>query len=125
MTDLIIRIPENQMDHFWGDKYNAPAAFWRFHSRPKQLDEGDFIWFTTPKGVVAGVIVSEITKREIETDDPQGIWKVIWKGEHLVEFDPPVAEINYGSQGYRYAKEHEQDLLRKLFQEIHEGSHEA
>jgi hypothetical protein len=62
--DIITRIPKKQLEHFWNDKATSPIAFWRFARRPKNLNEGDYIWFTTTEGVVAGAKVLEILSGE-------------------------------------------------------------
>jgi hypothetical protein len=113
MSDIIVRIPQRQLDHFYYDKMESPIAFWRFAHKPKQLHAGDFIWFTRPEGVIAGAQVLEVTQREVESDDPQGAWKATWKGNATRLLKATVADIQYAQQGYRYLSAAEQRRLRQ------------
>lgn len=113
MADIIVRIPQSQLQHFYCDKMESAVAFWRFAHKPKRLEAGDFIWFTRPAGVVAGARVLEVTQREIDTDDPQGAWKATWQGNATRLLDPTVADIQYAQRGYRYLTPAEQERLRQ------------
>lgn len=76
MTDIIVRIPAGQIEHFYDDKLYADSAFWRFNGRPQKLAAGEFIWFTLPEGTKAGAKVEEITDRIMDSTDPSGKWNV-------------------------------------------------
>ena len=115
MADIIVRIPEDQLQHFWNDKgETALTAFWRFPFRPRQAREDeDYIWFVTRAGVVAGAAIYRITDEKIDSPDPSGKWNVEWIGNWMVELDPPEASVQFASRGFRYAKPEEQELLRR------------
>jgi hypothetical protein len=113
MADIIVRIPKDQLHHFFCDKMESRIAFWRVAHKPKRLEPGDFIWFTRPEGVIAGGEVREVTQREIESDDPQGAWKAVWWGDLTRLLKKPVANIQYAQQGYRYLSAEEQRRLRQ------------
>lgn len=115
MADIIVRIPKDQVAHFRNDKLASPISFWRFSNKPKRLNVGDYIFFTRPEGVVAGASVTEITDAPgfVETLDPVGNWNATWKGRQTHLFDPPLADIQYAQQGYRYLTPAEQMRLRQ------------
>ena len=114
MSDILVRIPKSQLHHFYCEKMESPIAFWRFAHKPKRLNVGDYIWFTRPDGIVAGAPVLEVTQREIESDDPQGAWKIIWQGNTTRVLHPAVRGIQYAQRGYRYLTSQEQQRLRNL-----------
>lgn len=125
--DIIVRIPKSQVAHFWGDKTTSPVAFWRFAKKPKNLKEGDFIWFTRPEGVVAGAKVTEIVAGDdmgmvLDTVDPIANYNATWNGEKTISFKRPVASVQFAQQGYRYATESERKLLRAKAKGVAKGN---
>jgi hypothetical protein len=115
MADIITRVPEDQLRHFLDDKMTSALAFWRFGSKPKRLAVGDYIFFTRPEGVVAGAEVIEISQRQLNTVDTQGNWKAIWKGTETRRIEPPISDIQYAQQSYRYATAEESERLREAY----------
>lgn len=122
MTDIIVRIPEKQLNHFQDDKLNSEIAFWRFANKPKHLEVGDFIWFTRPVGLIGGAKVKEITERDetgfIETLDRVGKWNLLWEGRRTRIFNTPIPDIQYAQQGYRYVTPEEQRRLRQAYEDV-------
>lgn len=122
MSDILVRIPERQQTHFFGDKMTSELAFWRFAKRPRNLAVGDYIFFSTSRGAVAGAQVKEITderglartltKKELRREDPSGAVNVVWPGRETVHFSA-VTDINYAQQSFRYLTPDESKRLRR------------
>lgn len=122
MGDILVRIPERQQTHFFGDKMTSELAFWRFAKRPRNLAVGDFIFFSTSRGTVAGAQVQEITtghgldrtlnKKQLRREDPSGAVNVVWPGRETVHFTA-VTGINYAQQSFRYLTSEESKRLRR------------
>lgn len=117
MADIIVRIPQQQLRHFHDDKLTSEIAFWRFTNKPKQLNEGDFIWFTRPEGLIGGAKVIEITDKVQDSPDRSGKWNALWNGYDTRIFKTPITGIQYSQQGYRYLKESEQKRVRQAYED--------
>lgn len=115
MADIIARIPNNQVDHFYNDKLGEVTAFWRVAGKPKRLEAGDYIFFTRPQGVVAGAKIVEITDAVMDSPDPSGKWNIVWDSWGSSKFEPPIKDIQYAGRGYRYLKPEEQERLRRAY----------
>lgn len=112
MSDIIVRIPADQLDHFRDDKTAYNYSFWRLSAKPLRLSVGDYIFFSRPEGVVAGAKVTEITQNVEGTPDRTGKWNVAWDGTRTHLFEPPVEDVQFAGRGFRYLKDDEQTRLR-------------
>lgn len=121
MSDIIVRIPETQLSHFVDDKLTSDTAFWRFSKRPRKLDDGDYIFFSLPEGVVYAGEVQAMAERsdlaglDLIIDSP-GNFNAFWRGDKTHKFKRPISSINYGQRGFRYLTAAEQRRLRGLVQ---------
>lgn len=120
MRDIIVRIPKKQFKHFVDDKLTSDIAFWRFSRKPKQLQVGDYIFFTVPEGVqYAGKIMKFVDGENMTEELGLGIVgdtghvNALIDGKKILDLGNPVTEINYAQQGFRYCTESEQQLLRQ------------
>lgn len=123
MRDIIVRIPNKQFKHFVEDKLTSDVAFWRFSRKPKQLEIGDYIFFTVPEGVkYAGKIFKFINGEDMIEELGLGIIgdtgnvNALVEGKKILDLGNPVTEINYAQQGFKYCTESEQQLLRQKVQ---------
>ncbi len=122
MADILVRIPANQIVHFFDEKMRSEMAFWRFGKRPRKLAAGDCIFFSTPDGVVAGAKLTKIAdERELDETlsaedltrlDPSGAVNAVWPGRDTKHFSA-VTDINYAQQSFRYLTPDEQKRLRR------------
>lgn len=123
MSDIILRIPENQLVHFNEDKRTTNLAFWRFSNRPRKLTPGDYIFFTRPEGILFAAKITRLMEGEELTDEigaihmlgDAGNFNACWNGRRTKRFDPPITKPNYAAQGFRYLTTNEQRKLRAAF----------
>jgi hypothetical protein len=59
MTDIIVRVPKKEVEHFWEDTLLA-YEFWALGRTPVDLKVGNFIWFQIDKQIVARAPVDSI-----------------------------------------------------------------
>ena len=72
MSDIIVTVPRDQYDHFWGDKVPAMEAWWTMAQRPKRLQVGDSIGFVLNGAIMAAATVDRIEQRD------DGRWDIVF-----------------------------------------------
>ena len=90
MADIIVTVPRDQYDHFWGDKVPAIEAWWSMRRRPKRLEPGDSIGFVIDNAIRAAATVERII-------EDYGMWRIYFTdagGIKPVPYEP--------FRGFRY-----------------------
>ncbi len=108
MTDILVRVPMSEVDHFW-EEADAAIEWWTLGVLPKQFLPGDYIFFALGQHVVA-YAAGAVTKSGnflLRSDDGRD-----WKGFHIVwdaavfrRIEPPIALTRIGLQvprGFAY-----------------------
>ena len=110
MTDVIVRVPKSEIEHFWEEVPGARIEWWTLGRRPTQFLRGDFVFFAIGDEVVACASGAYHVSGELHSDDGR-----TWHGEHLVwpvhyfqKFDRPLPLSAIGTQvprGFAYVKD--------------------
>lgn len=115
MTDIVVRVPKTEVEHFWEEVPGATIEWWTLGRRPTRFRQGDFVFFAIGDEVVACVSGARHVSGELHSDDGR-----TWHGEHLVwpphyfqKFDVPVPLSATGTKvprGFAYVTN---DVLRE------------
>lgn len=80
MSDILVRVPKGEVDHFWDEIPDGNVAWWTLSSTPRRFETGEHVYFQIGNEVVARARVEEIRVDERVCEDTGRTWK----GCHLV-----------------------------------------
>lgn len=113
MTDIIVRVPNGEVSHFWEDAevddgYEV-EEFWQLGAVPQRLSPGDFVWFQIGTELVARACVDRIHAQASQRCASTGrMWRgalIWWKDADFERLAAPVSGIPGFTRGFRYKEE--------------------
>lgn len=90
MTDILVRVPKREIEHFWEPIGPDRVAWWTLSRAPKDCGVGDTIWFQIEDEVVASAKVTFVDTEERECDSTGRAWNGVhlgWEGGTLKKLD--------------------------------------
>ncbi len=109
MTDILVRVPMSEADHFWKEN-DATIEWWTLGRKPAHFLSGDFIFFALGENVVAyagGQTYLQSGGSLLHSDDGRD-WRgehVVWKAEAFHKIEPSISLRTIGLQvprGFAY-----------------------
>lgn len=81
MTDILVRVPKGETEHFWEVHYGADIEWWTLGRKPTRFKDGDLIFFALGDDVVAFAERTKLVSGRILLNSMDGRE---WWGEHIV-----------------------------------------
>lgn len=78
MTDILVRVPRSEIEHFWAD-HDGDTEWWTLGRKPTKFLVGDWVFFALGNEVVAYARDAKPVSGKLDSDDGR-----TWFGEHVV-----------------------------------------
>ena len=107
MTNILVHIPQRELEHFWEETPEAHEEWWKVSARPRELSPGDFIYFEFGQQLVARARVDRIVEDELVCQVTGRVWSgvhVVWKAEDFERLEEPQPSPKV-QRGFRYLRE--------------------
>ena len=105
MTDILVRVPRSEEEHFWHEPKDWPTGYiewWHMGRTPTHFIRGDRIYFALHEDVVAFASRSTVYLRD--SNQAKGP-AILWQAVDFVKLDQPIPMEKVGLQvprGFAY-----------------------
>jgi len=107
MSDILVRVPQKEIAHFWEPIFTDEIAWWTLPCQPVRCGKGDRIWFQIGDEVVARARISWIEHATKRCESTGRIWRGVhlgWSGGDLERLEVP-REGKGLTRGFMYYEE--------------------